>query len=208
MQGMNEKTGKYLSDVEYLKQSIKTIITTRIRSRVMRRNFGSNVFNRIDNPISRLKIINDLINNSQTCPDIFLPWLAWSVSVDVWDETWTVDIRRNVIKSSFEVHKKKGTLGALKDALAAFTYADISIEEWFQYSGQPYMFRIFVELIQTGLDIRLVNDMYDVVMQTKNIRSWLEKLTLFIKSKGINPYFSSALILDEVLCLYGGDKYE
>ena len=62
MQGMNEKTGKYLSDVEYLKQSIKTIITTRIRSRVMRRNFGSNVFNRIDNPISRLKIINDLIN--------------------------------------------------------------------------------------------------------------------------------------------------
>lgn len=83
MQGMNEKTGKYLSDVEYLKQSIKTIITTRIRSRVMRRNFGSNAFNRIDNPISRLKIINDLINNSQTCPDILLPWLAWSVSVDV-----------------------------------------------------------------------------------------------------------------------------
>lgn len=205
---MEEKTGKYLSDVEYLKQSIKTIITTRIRARVMRRNFGSNVFNRIDNPISRLKIINDLINNSQTCPDIFLPWLAWSVSVDVWDEIWAVDIQRNVIKSSFEVHKKKGTLGALKDALAAFTYADISIEEWFQYSGQPYMFRIFVELIQTGLDIRLVNDMYDVIMQTKNIRSWLEKLTLFIKSKGINPYFSNVLVLDEVLCLYGGDKYE
>lgn len=106
------------------------------------------------------------------------------------------------------MHKKKGTLGALKDALAAFTYADISIEEWFEYSGQPYMFRIFVELIQTGLDIRIVNDMYDVVMQTKNIRSWLEKLTLFIKSKGINPYFSNVLVLDEVLCLYGGDKYE
>ena len=52
MQGMDEKTGKFLSDVEYLKQSIKTIITTRIRARVMRRNFGSNVFNRIDKPIN------------------------------------------------------------------------------------------------------------------------------------------------------------
>lgn len=52
MQGMDEKTGKYLNGVEYLKQSIKTIITTRIRARVMRRNFGSNVFNRIDNPIN------------------------------------------------------------------------------------------------------------------------------------------------------------
>ncbi len=24
----------------------------------------------------------------QTCPEALLPWLAWSLSVDEWDESW------------------------------------------------------------------------------------------------------------------------
>lgn len=49
---MDEKTGKYPNNIKYLKQSIKTIITTRIRARVIRKNFDSNVRNKIDNSIN------------------------------------------------------------------------------------------------------------------------------------------------------------
>ena len=53
MQGMSRITGKYLNDLEHLKQSIVDILTTPIGSRVMRREYGSNLFYLVDRPINR-----------------------------------------------------------------------------------------------------------------------------------------------------------
>jgi phage baseplate assembly protein W len=53
MQGMSRTTGKYLNDLEHLKQSIVDILTTPIGSRVMRREYGSNLFYLVDRPINR-----------------------------------------------------------------------------------------------------------------------------------------------------------
>ncbi|MGE4526829.1 MAG: GPW/gp25 family protein [Rhodospirillaceae bacterium] len=50
MQGMNADTGKALSGVAHLRQSVTKILTTRIGTRNRRRAFGSNLPNRIDNP--------------------------------------------------------------------------------------------------------------------------------------------------------------
>jgi phage baseplate assembly protein W len=41
MQGMNRNTGRKLSGVDHLRQSIVDILTTPIGSRVMRRDYGS-----------------------------------------------------------------------------------------------------------------------------------------------------------------------
>jgi phage baseplate assembly protein W len=53
MKGMSRTTGKYLDDLEHLKQSIVDILTTPIGSRVMRREYGSNLFYLVDQPINR-----------------------------------------------------------------------------------------------------------------------------------------------------------
>jgi phage baseplate assembly protein W len=50
MQGMSAKTGKALSGIEHLKQSIVDILTTPLGSRVMRRDYGSRLFQLIDSP--------------------------------------------------------------------------------------------------------------------------------------------------------------
>ncbi len=52
MQGMDILTGKAIEDIEHLKQSITNILTTPIGSRVMRRDYGSRLFQRIDNPLT------------------------------------------------------------------------------------------------------------------------------------------------------------
>ncbi|MDA0902624.1 MAG: GPW/gp25 family protein [Proteobacteria bacterium] len=49
---MNINNGKDISAIDHLKQSISNILTTPIGSRVMRRDYGSNLFNRIDQPIN------------------------------------------------------------------------------------------------------------------------------------------------------------
>ncbi|GAA5113308.1 GPW/gp25 family protein [Bartonella jaculi] len=50
--GMDRMTGKSLSGIDHLRQSILDILSTRIGSRVMRRDYGSRVAELIDAPVN------------------------------------------------------------------------------------------------------------------------------------------------------------
>lgn len=52
MNGTNASTGKWLTGVDHLRQSITKILTTPLGSRVMRRDFGSNLPNLVDAPMN------------------------------------------------------------------------------------------------------------------------------------------------------------
>jgi len=54
MRGINESTGKALDGISHLQQSVRDIITTRIGTRCMRRDYGSRVPELVDNPINEL----------------------------------------------------------------------------------------------------------------------------------------------------------
>lgn len=64
------------------------------------------------------------------CPASLLPWLAWALSVDVWDDGWTEDRKRKVIAASPIVHRLKGTRGAVRRALDAFDMESAIVEWW------------------------------------------------------------------------------
>jgi len=67
--------------------------------------------------------------NPQTCPAEILPWLAWSLSVDEWDSSWPEATKREVIARAAELHRRKGTVWAVREALRSAGYADAEIEE-------------------------------------------------------------------------------
>jgi phage baseplate assembly protein W len=50
--GVNRRTGAPLTDFDHVKQSIEVVLTTPIGSRVMRREFGSELFELIDRPLT------------------------------------------------------------------------------------------------------------------------------------------------------------
>jgi phage baseplate assembly protein W len=52
MNGMDALTGKALSGIDHLHQSVRDILTTPIGSRVMRRDYGSRLFELVDRPTS------------------------------------------------------------------------------------------------------------------------------------------------------------
>ncbi|UDQ97809.1 GPW/gp25 family protein [Lentisphaerota bacterium WC36G] len=58
MNGINNATGKTLTGIDHLKQSIADILNTPIGSRVMRPTYGSNIFKLIDNPVNETFKIN------------------------------------------------------------------------------------------------------------------------------------------------------
>ena len=53
MLGVNQTNGSQLSGVAHLRQSIIDILTTPIGSRVMRRDYGSRLYELVDAPINR-----------------------------------------------------------------------------------------------------------------------------------------------------------
>ena len=118
--------------------------------------------------------------NPQACPENVLPWLAWSLSLDEWDSDWTEQQKRDAIEASVEVHRRKGTVCALKRALQALGY-DVEINE---DTGEAYTFRIDVEASENGT----VNTDYSRVEQTallnKNVRSHLTGIDASLRSEG------------------------
>lgn len=58
MLGTNATTGKSLSGFEHLVQSLTDILTTPIGSRVMRREYGSQIFALVDAPLNRSTIMD------------------------------------------------------------------------------------------------------------------------------------------------------
>src|SRR3989338_3969294 len=88
----------------------------------------------IDVPVGKLW-------NPQTIPAEILPYLAWALSVDTWDNEWPDNIKRQVIAASVDVHSKKGTVGAVKKAIAALDI-DVELLEWFQNNAIPHTFTV------------------------------------------------------------------
>lgn len=79
--------------------------------------------------------------NPATCPAVLLPWLAQGVSVDVWSDGWPEATKRAVIAASPMVHRLKGTLGAVRRALAAFDL-ETRVVEWWQDDSRRGTFRV------------------------------------------------------------------
>jgi phage tail P2-like protein len=63
------------------------------------------------------------------CPAALLPWLAWSFSVDEWDAAWSESAQRASIQEAVAIHRRKGTIWAIKRALATAGYAGAEIIE-------------------------------------------------------------------------------
>lgn len=58
MNGIDANTGKRLSGIDHLRQSIRDILTTPIGTRVMRRDYGSRLYQLVDAPLTRTTILD------------------------------------------------------------------------------------------------------------------------------------------------------
>lgn len=133
------------------------------------------------------------------CPEALLPWLAWALSVDAWNNAWSAAQKRAAIQASFAVHRAKGTLGAVRRAVEALGY-QLAVVEWFQESppGAPYTFRVEITAPDGGLTLAEIERVEAVINQAKNVRSHMAGVRTVADSPGTAywPAFSvSGLVL-------------
>lgn len=102
-----------------------------------------------------------------------LDLLAWQFHIESWQQAETEEEKRALIKKAIELHRYKGTKWAVLNALKAAGY-ESHLQEWFEYVGEPYLFKVYTQRIIQNKDIyiKLRNIIYDY----KNERSWLDSI--------------------------------
>lgn len=107
----------------------------------------------------------------------FLPLIAWQNSVDRWNRNWSEKQKIAQIKASFQIHRKKGTVAALKEITTAFGYS-LTVTEWWQEkpNNTPGTFQITIDtegndLTESGYNtlVSLLNDAKPMTRELKGI---------------------------------------
>lgn len=138
--------------------------------------------------------------NADTCPEGLLPWLARAVSVDTWEASWTSEQKRAAIKASFEVHRHKGTIGAVLDALRALGF-EAKVQEWFNQvpEAPENTYRLILESDQVGFSRSDISLLLEVVDSAKNLRSHLTHVAPVIQTRSAVCVASVANLGSEVV---------
>lgn len=113
--------------------------------------------------------------DAEICPEHLLGYLAWALSVEVWDPAWSENERRRVLIDAVQVHRVKGTIGAVRRALEGIGFRT-DIREWFETGDDPHTFRIeaFGEDVFAGgfaINVALLEMITDILDNVKPERS-------------------------------------
>ena len=136
--------------------------------------------------IDRVRIISNIDALDETVLDI----LARDFKVDWYDPDYSLEEKRRTVKSSWRVHKTLGTKAAVETAIRAI-YPLTTVEEWFEYGGEPYHFR---------LNIDITSDSGDRVRQ----RRVLERLNFYKSLRSHNDGVRYFLVPEKSWAVAGG----
>ena len=118
-------------------------------------------------------------------PVQLLPWLAWTWSVDRWDNKWSEAVKRSAIRSAFYVHAHKGTIGALRRVVEPLGYL-IDVIEWWQTTpkGVPGTFALKVGVLDTGITEEMYLELERLIDDAKPVSRPLTGLAISLESQG------------------------
>ena len=104
--------------------------------------------------------------------------LAWQWHVDFYEPIgMDIETKRRLIKNSIAWHRIKGTPAAVEQVVSA-VFDTSHVQEWFEYGGKPYHFKVITEDVTT--DPNVLARMRRAINAAKNTRSWLETIEFIL----------------------------
>jgi len=129
--------------------------------------------------IPGINIIPNLVLN-KIVEEMLLDLLAWQFHVDFYDPGLPFEIKRGLVLKSLDWHTRKGTPSTVEEIVTDI-FSEAKIEEWFEYGGFPYRFRITVGDYLP--DEATTKKIVKAINTTKNTRSCLDLVTSMISLK-------------------------
>lgn len=124
-------------------------------------------------------------------PEWLLDELAWENNLTWYDTAVDINTKRRIIQSANYVKRHLGTVGAVERTVSDY-FGDGYVEEWFDYDGDPYMFRVWTT--NTKVSDELADRFRMALNATKNVRSHLE--TIIVDQRAPVPLHVAAVYHD------------
>ena len=116
----------------------------------------------------------DVLQNVDKMPEWRLDEMAWELDC-LYDYSASVAAKRVWIKNAKTLMEVAGTPKAIIDYLEGY-FSDVQVEEWWQYDGEPYHFRVICNGDMSPEKEQWVRY---AIEKAKNVRSVLDALTIY-----------------------------
>lgn len=150
--------------------------------------------------IQRVPVPLRTLWNWRTCPVKLLPYLAWALSVDRWDEKWPEATKRSVCASSFFVHQHKGTISALRRVVEPLGFL-IEVREWWQLDEEPGTFRLVVGVQDQGITEDTYLELERLISDAKPCSRHMIGMSINLQTSGPH-WVGAASYLGEEITIY------
>lgn len=124
--------------------------------------------------------VNFTVNLDNVSENI-IDYLACEYRTPYYDDTFDLQMKRNLVKATMLVFQKKGTPGVIKEYLKLLSN-EVDVVEWDKYDGEPYNFKIFITVPNNSeITEEMVADIREKIEKLKNLRSTLDEVDLLKK---------------------------
>lgn len=122
-------------------------------------------FQILANSIKKCFTIADIDNASTEVID----HLAAEMNTEFYDQSFDISNKKNLVKNAYVYHYTKGTASAIKKLLHD-ALGQGEVQEWFQYGGDPYYFKVVTDIT----DPEAIQQLVTAINSVKNARSHLD----------------------------------
>lgn len=162
--------------------------------------------NSLQNSLDKMLDWADKINytmNLELLDDAILEHLLWEKHITYKEGLGLATTREqkiNLIQNSIELHRIKGTPAALEMVFRLINI-DCKLQEWFEYGGDPYHFKLTVMVRDKVFNEETLNLLTALVMEFKNVRSWIEAIHIYLASVS-NIYIGACALYGEEITVF------
>lgn len=107
-------------------------------------------------------------------PEDLLDILAKDFKVDWWDKGYSLETKREILKTSWHTHRILGTKEAVTTALRAL-YDQFEVKEWWEYGGEPGFFKVETRSFQLICEL---DKFVATLSAVKRLTAHLEKVNV------------------------------
>lgn len=133
-----------------------------------------------------------------------------------WNLARNIEEKRELVKNSFELNKRRGTLWAIERIFEVLSLT-AEVQTWWEYGGNPYHFQVSVlDLTERGISKAELDLIDKMILRYKALRDVVDGVNLVTSTQGemhsaAAPQFNGVLEVypapDPLLESYGGANY-
>lgn len=116
-----------------------------------------------------------LYNSIDLLDDCILDILAVELRTQYYDEDLDIEVKRKLIKNTLIWYMKAGTPSAVEE-LVKSVFRTGEVEEWFDFNGEPYTFRVTTN---AEMDPDGIEKFFKMINKVKNTRSHMDGLNKY-----------------------------